>query len=120
MLAIAATLRTRQRELHTTKESQVTDRYTKAAGQLGSDGREVRTAAVYALERIAAGSPRDRLTIRDVLAAYIREHDPASTVKTVSSPPNPIPPSSPPWLFWPAVPDPGRAEPLDLHTTRVF
>ncbi|MFI0406595.1 pentapeptide repeat-containing protein [Actinomadura sp. 3N508] len=89
LLATAATLRTGQDELHTTKEGQVTDRYTKATELLASSKREVRTAAIYALERIAADSHRDRLTIRDVLAAYVREHDPAPTIKSADLPKEP-------------------------------
>ncbi|MFB4306872.1 pentapeptide repeat-containing protein [Actinomadura sp. GTD37] len=89
LLATAATLRTGQDELNTAKEGQVTDRYTKATEQLASSKREVRTAAVYALERIAADSHRDRPTIRDVLAAYVREHDPAPTIKSADLPAGP-------------------------------
>jgi hypothetical protein len=70
LVATALTWRTGQGELRTAREGQITDRYTKATEQLGSPGRDVRTAAVYALERIAGDSPRDRLTIIDVLAAF--------------------------------------------------
>ncbi|MES9540409.1 pentapeptide repeat-containing protein [Actinomadura sp. NPDC000600] len=62
--------------LQATQEGQITDRYAKTVEQLGSDKREVRTAAVYALERIARDSARDRPAITDVLAAYARERDP--------------------------------------------
>jgi hypothetical protein len=52
----------------------VTDRYTKAIEQLGSDKLDVRIGGIYALERIAHDSPRDHPTIMEVLAAFIREH----------------------------------------------
>jgi len=53
----------------------VTDRYTKAIEQLGSDkGMEVRIGGIYALERIARDSARDHPTIMEVLAAFIRDH----------------------------------------------
>ncbi|MEQ1890158.1 MAG: pentapeptide repeat-containing protein, partial [Alphaproteobacteria bacterium] len=54
-------------------ESQVTERFTKAVEQLGHEKRAVRLGAIYALERIAKDSPRDRDTIVETLAAYIRE-----------------------------------------------
>jgi uncharacterized protein YjbI with pentapeptide repeats len=57
------------------RQGQVTDRYTKAIEQLGSDkGLDVRIGGIYALERIARDSPRDHPTIMEVLAAFIREH----------------------------------------------
>ncbi|WP_246178439.1 pentapeptide repeat-containing protein [Actinomadura decatromicini] len=81
LLATAQTLRTGQAELRTSRdnvralqEGQVTERYAQAVEQLGSGRREVRAAAVYALERVAKDSPRDRLAIRDVLAVFVREH----------------------------------------------
>jgi len=58
-----------------TEQGQVTDRYTRAIEQLGSDKRlEVRIGAIYALERITIDSPRDHPTIMEVLIAFIREH----------------------------------------------
>jgi hypothetical protein len=56
------------------RESNVTDRYTKAVEQLGSEQLEVRLGAIYALERIMIDSVRDHPTIVEVLAAFIREH----------------------------------------------
>ena len=35
----------------------------------------MRLGGIYALERLAADSPRDRLTVRNVLAAFVRYHD---------------------------------------------
>jgi hypothetical protein len=52
----------------------VTDRYTRAIEQLGSDKLDVRIGGIYALERIARDSPRDHPTTMEVLAAFIREH----------------------------------------------
>jgi hypothetical protein len=51
----------------------VTDRYTKAVGQLGDDSSPVRVGGVYALERIGNDSAKDRTTILYVLGAFIRE-----------------------------------------------
>jgi hypothetical protein len=56
------------------REGQVTDRYTKAIEQLGSDKLDVRIGGIYALERIALDSARDHPTVMEVLTAFIREH----------------------------------------------
>jgi uncharacterized protein YjbI with pentapeptide repeats len=58
------------------REGHVTDRYTKAIEQLGSERLDVRLGAIYALERIMWDSPRDHPTIVEVLAAFVREHTP--------------------------------------------
>ena len=50
----------------------ITDLYTKAADQLGSDKAPVRLAGLYALERVAQTNPDQRQTIVDVLCAYLR------------------------------------------------
>ena len=63
-----------ERALNLTEQGQVTDRYTKAIEQLGSDKLDVRIGAIYALERVARDSPRDHPTLMEVLAAFIREH----------------------------------------------
>ena len=52
----------------------MTDRYTKAIEQLGSDKLDVRIGGIYALERVARDSPSDHPTVIEVLAAFIREH----------------------------------------------
>jgi Pentapeptide repeats (8 copies) len=57
-----------------TEQGQVTDRYTKAIDQLGSDKLDVRIGGIYALERIARDSPRDHPTVIEVLAAFVRDH----------------------------------------------
>jgi hypothetical protein len=51
---------------------QVTDRYSKAVGQLGEKEIAVRVGAIYALERIARDSPRDTDTIVEVLCTFVR------------------------------------------------
>jgi hypothetical protein len=63
-----------QRTVELTEQGQVTDRYTKAIEQLGSDKLDVRIGGIYALERIAHDSPRDHPTAMEVLAAFVREH----------------------------------------------
>ncbi|MGV9532445.1 pentapeptide repeat-containing protein [Streptosporangium sandarakinum] len=64
------------RTLDTTQQGQITDRYTKAIEQLGNrQSLDVRLGGIYALQRLATDSPRDRDTIRNVLAVYVRAHD---------------------------------------------
>lgn len=67
-------LRIARDELSTTKEGQITERYTAAVGQLGEDSVDVRLGGVYALQRNMEDRPRDHPTIANVLAAYIRTH----------------------------------------------
>jgi hypothetical protein len=64
------------RQLRVTREGQLTDRYTKAVDQLGSQHLDVRLGGIYALERIARDSPYDRTTIEEVLTTYVRGHAP--------------------------------------------
>ncbi|MFI0420144.1 pentapeptide repeat-containing protein [Spongiactinospora sp. 9N601] len=49
-----------------------TDRYGKAAEQLGHSQAPVRLAGLYALERLAQNNPALRQTIADVICAYLR------------------------------------------------
>jgi Pentapeptide repeats (8 copies) len=56
------------------EQGQVTDRYTRAVEQLGSDKLDVRVGGIYALERVARHSARDQPMVMEVLAAFIREH----------------------------------------------
>ncbi|MEV4078385.1 pentapeptide repeat-containing protein [Nonomuraea fuscirosea] len=57
---------------HDAAERRVTELYTKAADQLGSDQAPVRLAGLYALERLAQDTPALRQTIVDVLCSYLR------------------------------------------------
>lgn len=54
------------------REGNVTDRYTKAIDQLGSASLDVCIGGIHALERIAQDSRRDRMSIVNVLAAFVR------------------------------------------------
>jgi hypothetical protein len=73
-LFLVAGLYTSLETLSTAREGQITERYTKAVEQLASEHLEVKLGGIYALERIAIDSERDRATIAEVLAAYAREH----------------------------------------------
>jgi hypothetical protein len=50
----------------------ITELYTKAADQLGSDKAPVRLAGLHALERLAQDNVGQRVTIVQVLCAYLR------------------------------------------------
>ena len=63
-----------RRTLELTEQGQVTDRYTKAIEQLGSDKLDVRIGGIYALERVARDSSKDHPAVIEVLTAFIREH----------------------------------------------
>jgi hypothetical protein len=62
------------RQLQTSREGQVTERFTRAIDQLGHAVLDVRLGGIYALERIANDSPYDRATIAEVLTAFVRGH----------------------------------------------
>ena len=53
-------------------ERRVTELYTAAAGQLGSEKAPVRLAGLYALERLAQSAPDQRQTIVNVFCGYLR------------------------------------------------
>jgi hypothetical protein len=54
------------------EERRVTELYTKAVEQLGSDKAPVRLGGLYALERLGQDNPKQRQTIVNVLCAYLR------------------------------------------------
>jgi uncharacterized protein YjbI with pentapeptide repeats len=74
-----------------TRQGQITDRFTKATDQLGSDKIDTRLGGIYALERIARDSQADQGPVMEVLTAFVREHAPvpqtgaASATTTVST-----------------------------------
>jgi uncharacterized protein YjbI with pentapeptide repeats len=60
-------------------ERRVTELYTRAVDQLGSDRAAVRLGGLYALERLAQDHPKQRQTIVDIVCAYLRmPHDDAA------------------------------------------
>lgn len=50
----------------------ITELYTKAADQLGSDKAPVRLAGLYSLERLAQDNPGQRQSIVNLICAYLR------------------------------------------------
>ncbi len=66
-------------QLDILREGQITERFTRAIEQLGSDNLDIRLGGIYALERIASSSEADRGPILEVLTAYVRGHAPWPT-----------------------------------------
>ncbi|MGV9363025.1 pentapeptide repeat-containing protein [Amycolatopsis sp. NPDC003731] len=54
------------------EERRVTELYTKAVEQMGSEKAPVRLGGLYALERLGQDNPKQRQTIVNVLCAYLR------------------------------------------------
>ncbi len=61
--------------LRISQEGQITERFTRAIEQLGSDKLWIRLGGIYALERIARDSDeKDHWTVMEVLTAYVRDY----------------------------------------------
>ncbi|PZV17510.1 MAG: hypothetical protein DCF22_03560 [Leptolyngbya sp.] len=71
--------------LQVANAKQITERFTQAINQLGSEKIEVRLGGIYALERIAKDSPKDHWTIMEVLTAFVRERSPVSILQNEDS-----------------------------------
>lgn len=79
---------TATKNLDIAREGQITDRFTKAIGQLGDSERlTVRLGGIYALERIANESEKDHWPIIEVLTAYVRENTPWPPKPSKDTPP---------------------------------
>ncbi|MGI5500798.1 pentapeptide repeat-containing protein [Lentzea sp. CA-135723] len=85
-LSLAAT----RDQIDVARQGQLTDRFTRAVDQLGSEGPanvHRRLGGIYALERIAVDSPRDQATMVEVLSAFVRSS--SRRVKGEACPPTP-------------------------------
>ncbi|HEX2741456.1 MAG TPA: pentapeptide repeat-containing protein, partial [Rubrobacter sp.] len=71
-----AQLENAQEELRLTRQGQITERFTRAIDQLGSEKLEIRLGGIYALERISSESAEDYWPVMEVLTAYVRKHAP--------------------------------------------
>ena len=69
-------IRALERQVLVAQEGQITERFTRAIEQLGSDKMEIRLGGIYALERIANDSDKDYWPIMETLTAYLRERRP--------------------------------------------
>ncbi len=73
---LEATQKKNEADREQAQEKQVTELYVKAIDQLGSNKLEVILGGIYALERIARDSKKDKGPILEVLTAYVRENAP--------------------------------------------
>jgi hypothetical protein len=67
-------------------QKQITERFSKAIEQLGSDKPEVILGGIYTLERIARDSAPDQWTIMEVLTAFVRQNAPVIKENESQSP----------------------------------
>ena len=65
-----------ERAVEVAQEGQITERFTRAIEQLGSDNIAIRLGGIYALERIAMDSEKDHWQVMEVLTAFVREKSP--------------------------------------------
>jgi uncharacterized protein YjbI with pentapeptide repeats len=72
-----------QKSIEIAEEKQITERFTQAINQLGTEAKEgesdkiaIRLGGIYALERIAKDSEKDHWTIMEVLTAFVRLKSP--------------------------------------------
>jgi len=70
----------------TANQKQITERFSKAIEQLGSDKPEVILGGIYTLERIARDSAPDQWTIMEVLTAFVRQNAPVIKENESQSP----------------------------------
>lgn len=63
-------------QVHISRDSQLTERFTRAVDQIGSQNTDVRIGGIYALERIARNSAADRNAVLFLLGAFVRTHSP--------------------------------------------
>jgi uncharacterized protein YjbI with pentapeptide repeats len=73
-LALLGGLYYTARNLRSSREAQITDRYSRAISQLGDENQSIRIGAILALERISRDSPIDYLPVLHLLVSYLREH----------------------------------------------
>jgi hypothetical protein len=73
---LEATQKKNEADLKLAQEKQVTELYVKAIGELGSDKLPVVLGGIYALERIARSSQKDKGPILEVLTAFVRHNAP--------------------------------------------
>ncbi|AKB50898.1 Pentapeptide repeat family protein [Methanosarcina barkeri str. Wiesmoor] len=71
--------------LTTTREGQITERFTRAVDQLGNENMEIRLGGIYALERISKESEKDYWPIMEILTAYVRKNSSVEVIENVET-----------------------------------
>lgn len=69
-------IRATEKAVIVSEQGQITDRFSKAVEQLGSEKLAIRLGGIYALERIARDSLVDHWTVMEVLSAFVRNYVP--------------------------------------------
>lgn len=77
------------RQIEISEQGQITERFTRAIEQLGSDKLFLRVGAIAALERIGRDSKDDVLTVLNLLSGFVRENSPVKAPSNEQ--PNPPP-----------------------------
>ena len=109
--------------LQVNREGQITERFTRAIDQLGSEKLEIRLGGIYSLERISRESEADHWSIMEVLTAYVRQHSswqPGEPSKKPDGLPADIQAIITVLRRRTRSFDHGEPEPLDLQFTNVF
>ena len=69
-----AQLENAQEELRLTRQGQMTERFTQAIEQLGSEKLEIKLGGIYSLERTAHEEKNYHWPVMEVLTSYVRRH----------------------------------------------
>ena len=69
-----AQLENAQEELRLTRQGQMTERFTQAIEQLGSEKLEIKLGGIYSLERTAHEAKNYHWPVMEVLTSYVRRH----------------------------------------------
>ena len=80
-----------ERTVEVAQEGQITERFTRAIDQLGSDKVPIRLGGIYALERIARDSDKDHWQVMQVLMACVPRKPALDTQMGEDLPKQPIP-----------------------------
>ncbi|MBE8517014.1 pentapeptide repeat-containing protein [Amycolatopsis sp. H6(2020)] len=78
---ISANLALSAEQARIANETLSTERFSRAVTQLGDTAIAIRLGGVYALTRLAEGSPQEKSLAIDVLCAYIRTWSPSDAVE---------------------------------------
>lgn len=70
----ARTFNSTNEQIRLAEQGQITERFSSATVNLGSDQVAVRLGAIFSLERLARDSPADQSVIMETLSAFIRQN----------------------------------------------
>lgn len=74
LILATVTINQTKDSLKLTERNQVVSDYNDTVTNLGDDSLNVRTSAIYAIQRIMRDAPRDQPALVQILGSYIREH----------------------------------------------